>query len=142
MPYSEGGKDQINNANVVELIAAMMIEHYVAGRDINDKEFKFSPDANIVVRQGQKSGQRLFIYDFDQTSITKVLNYLVELAIALKCFHDEINSKKASQKDFYKYLEMDLAVSKDDNTDNTNKLRNLCAALEQFYFKYQAWLKK
>lgn len=142
VPYSEGGKDQINNANVVELIAAMMIEHYVAGRDINDKEFKFSPDANIVVRQGQKSGQRLFIYDFDQTSITKVLNHLVELAIALKCFHDEINSKKASQKDFYKYLEMDLAVSKDDNTDNTNKLRNLCAALEQFYFKYQAWLKE
>lgn len=142
IPYSEGGKDQINNANFVELIAAMMIEHYVAGRNADKKEFKFSPDANIVVRQGQKSGQRLFIYDFDPVTIDKVMNHLVELAISLKLFHDEIQSKKSSNKDFFKYLNLDAAVGKDENGEKSNKLRQLCAALEQFYFKYQAWLKE
>lgn len=142
IPYSEGGKDQINNANFVELIAAMMIEHYVAGRNSDKKEFKFSPNANIVVRQGQKSGQRLFIYDFDSITIEKVMNHLVELAIALKLFHDEIQSQKSSNKDFFKYLNLGEAVGKDENGDNSNRLRQLCAALEQFYFKYQAWLKE
>lgn len=142
IPYSEGGKDQINNANFVELIAAMMIEHYVAGRNSDKKEFKFSPDANIVVRQGQKSGQRLFIYDFDPITIEKVMNHLVELAISLKLFHDEIQSKKSSNKDFFKYLNLEAAVGKDENVEKSNKLRLLCSALEQFYFKYQAWLKE
>lgn len=142
IPYSEGGKDQINNANFVELIAAMMIEHYVAGRNADKKEFKFSPDANIVVRQGQKSGQRLFIYDFDPITIDRIMNHLVELAIALKLFHDEIQSKKSSNKDFFRYLNLDTAVGKDDNGEKSNKLRQLCAALEKFYFKYQAWLKE
>lgn len=142
VPYSEGGKDQLNNANVVELIAAMMIEHYVAGRNFGQKEFKFSLDANIVVRQGQKSGQRLFIYDFDEISINKVLNHLVELAIGLKFFHDEVHSKNASSKDFYKYLGLENAIANEDNGDRSNKLRNLCFALEQFYAKYQAWLKE
>lgn len=142
IPYSEGGKDQINNANFVELIAAMMIEHYVAGRNSDKKEFKFSPDANIVVRQGQKSGQRLFIYDFDPITIEKVMNHLVELAISLKLFHDEIQSKKSSNKDFFKYLNLEAAVGKDENVEKSNKLRLLCTALEQFYFKYQAWLKE
>ena len=142
VPYSEGGKEQINNANIVELIAAMMIEHYVAGRDAGQKEFKFSPDANIVVSPGKKSGQRLFIYDFDIISINNVLNHLVELAIGLKFFHDEIKSKKASSKDFYKYLSLEQAIAKEDNGDKSDKLRNLCFALEQFYAKYQAWLKE
>lgn len=142
VPYSEGGEDQMNNANVVELIAAMMIEHYVAGRDKNKKEFKFSLGANIVVHPGQKSGQRLFFSDFDQISITKVLNHLVELAIALKCFHDEIYSKKASNRDFFKYLELNLAVATDENGKDTNKLRNLCTALKLFYDEYQNWLKE
>ncbi len=144
IPYSEGGKDQINNANLVELIAALMIEHYVAGRNANNKEFKFSPDANIVVRQGEKSGQRLFIYDFDPISIDNVMNHLVELAIALKLFHDEIQSKKSSNKDFFKYLNLNLAVAvgKDEDVDMSNRLRKLCIALDQFYFKYKAWLRE
>lgn len=142
VPYSEGGKNQLNNANIVELIGAMMIEHYVAGRDSKQKEFKFSPNANIVVRQGQKNGQRLFIKDFDNISVSFVLNHLVELAIGLKCFHDEIYSGKAALKDFYKYLLLDKAVSKEDSVDETNKLRNLCSALEKFYFKYKEWLKE
>ena len=125
VPYSEGGKEQINNANIVELIAAMMIEHYVAGRDAGQKEFKFSPDANIVVSPGKKSGQRLFIYDFDTISINNVLNHLVELAIGLKFFHDEIKSKKASSKDFYKYLGLEQAIANEDNRDKSDKLRNL-----------------
>jgi hypothetical protein len=144
VPYSEGGKDQINNANIVELIASLMIEHYVDGRGGKQKEFKFAMNANIAEHKGQKSGQRLFISDFDDLSNKKVLNHLVELAIALKCYHDEIHSKKAAQKDFYKYLDMDTAIAKEDSIDTSdnNKLRKLCSAFEKFYSKYQAWLKE
>lgn len=142
IPYSEGGSDQINNANFVELIAAMMIEHYVAGRDKDKKEFKYAPEANIVVRPGQKSGQRLFIYDFDPITINAIMNHLVELAIGLKLYHDEIQSKKSSNRGFYQYLKLAEAIGKDETGDDNNKLRQLCTAFEQFYFKYQAWLKE
>lgn len=142
VPYSEGGKDQRNNANAVELIAAMMIEHYVSGRGGNLKEFKYSPDANIVVRPGQKSAQRLFLYDFDSITIDKVLNHLVELAIGLKLFHDEIYSRRALAKDFYRFLKLDDAVGKVENEDTSNRLRNLCTALKKFYSEYQTWLKE
>lgn len=142
IPYSEGGKSQINNANVVELIAAMMIEHYVAGRDSDNKEFKFSLNANIINEQGEKSGERLFIYDFDSLSVKYVLNHLVELAIGLKFFHDEVMSKKTSQRDFFKILGLDKVIGMDENGAKGDKLHNLCSALELFYFKYQAWLKE
>ncbi len=144
IPYSEGGQSQLNNANIVELIGALMIEHYVAGRGGNNKEFKYSPNANIVVREGEKSGQRIFIYDFDDISIKMVLNHLVELAIALKLFHDEIKTKKASDKDFYKYLDLDNAISHTATQSNgsTFPLGDLCRELEAFYTKFQAWLKE
>lgn len=137
VPYCEGGEGQKNNANLVELIASIMIEHYVDGRDAQRKEFKFSLPTSIVVRKGQKSGQRLFMYDFDVMSIDKVLKHLVELAIAMKLFHDEIKSGNAKAKDFFKYLNLDNV--KDQSVDALSKL---CLSLEAFYHKYQEWLKE
>lgn len=142
IPYSEGGSTQQNNANMVELIAAMMIEHYVAERNKDNKEFKFSLNANIVVQPGQKSGQRLFIRDFDDTSKTMVLNHLVELAIGLKLYHDEIHSKKASDRAYYKYIGLGDAVAGGADDGDVSDLRKLCTALEKFYDKYQAWLEE
>ena len=137
--YCDGGQGQKNNANIVELIAAMMIEHYVAGRNNNYKEFKFSPNANIVVTPNQKGGQRLFIYDFDTISINKVLNHLVALSLGLKLFGDAM---KADDRPFYKYLHLDKANATEDNGDTTNALRNLCMGLKNFSDKYQEWLKE
>lgn len=142
MPYSEGGKEQINNANLVELIAAMMMEHYVADRGGKDKEFKFSPDANIAIHKGDKNGQRLFINDFDNISRENVLNHLVELSIALKLFKDEIQTKKAAKKDFYTILELDKVIGKDEKSDPDNRLLHFCSALNSFYSKYKDWLKE
>lgn len=141
--YSEGGKDQKNNANLVELIASMMIEHYVAERGDGQQEFKFSLEANIVVKGGQKSGQRLYIKDFDQISVTYVLNHLVKLAIALKTTKDEILSKKASKIDFFKILNLQEAIVESESIgESSNQLRNLCSALEQYYSKLQGWFKE
>ena len=81
--YSEGGTTQHNNANIIELIAAMMVEHYIANRDEGQKEFKFSIDADIVVKPGTKSGTRLFYEQFDASTKNNVLNDCVKLAIAL-----------------------------------------------------------
>lgn len=150
VPYSEGGKDQKNNANFVELIAAMMIEHYLSGRYVGpNTEFKFSPNANIVVEPGKKSGQRLFISDFEVPKESKdaainepVLYHVVELALALKLFHDEILTGKAKERDFFKYLVLSEAINTENTADKSNSLRNLCVALELFYDKYQEWLKE
>lgn len=135
VPYSEGGDTQQNTANLVELLAAMMIEHYVANRGGTQQEFKFSLNANIVVRDGQKNGNRLFLEDFDPVSVKEVLNHLVELSIGLKFFHEEIHSEKAKSRDFYKYLKLDAKGS-------NKELDTLCEELEKFYHKYQNWLKE
>lgn len=143
VPYCEGGEGQENNANLVELIASIMIEHYVDGRNIDEKEFKFSLPTSIVVRKGQKSGQRLFMYDFDNMSIERVLKHLVELAIALKLFNDEIKSGKTKEKDFYKYLHLENVIKeKKDALKDTDALSKLCQSLDEFYNEYQEWLKE
>ncbi len=134
--YSEGGSTQQNNANMVELIAAMMIEHYVAGRGASQTEFKFAVNADLELKK------RLFIDDFDATSKNQVLNHLVELAIGLKFYHDEIHSKKAEAKSYYKYIGLGDAVAGGADDGNASDLRKLCTALEGFYSKYQAWLKE
>ena len=144
VPYCEGGEGQKNNANLVELIASIMIEHYVDGRDANRKEFKFSLPTSIVVRNGQRNGQRLFMYDFDNMSIERVLKHLVELAIALKLFNDEIKSGKAKDKDFYKYINLKnvIEVEGNDAQKDNDALRKLCQSLDIFYNKYHEWLKE
>lgn len=144
IPYCEGGRNQRNNANLVELIAAMMIEHYVSGRGGNHREFKFSLDANIVVASGEKSGDRLYIKDFDDTSKQQILNHLVQLAIGLKYFHEDIQTKKAASSVFYSYLELDRALATPEAVADTTEdpLRDLCFALDSFYKEYQEWLKE
>lgn len=143
IPYCEGGEGQKNNANLVELIASMMIEHFVDGRDAQKKEFKFSLPTNIAVQNGQQSGQRLFMFNFDDTSIDRVLKHLAELAIALKLFHDEIKTGKAKNKDFYKYLNLSNVRYENKNRDNDNDaLGKLCNSLDQFHTRYQDWLKE
>ena len=134
--YSEGGSTQENNANMVELIAAMMIEHYVAGRGGNQTEFKFAVNADLNLKK------RLFIDDFDATSKIQVLNHLVELAIGLKFYHDEIHSKNAKGKAYYKLIGLEDAVNEGADVGRASDLRKLCTALEEFYSKYQAWLKE
>ena len=141
--YSEGGDTQKNNANVVELIAAMMIEHFAAGRgDATQKEYKFSIDASITEDNIQKSAQRLFTYDFDPISINKVLLPLIRLAIALKFFHESIWGKKTSGQDFHKYLKLNDAIEVNEANGDKSRLTVLCTTLEKFYKQYQGWLKE
>lgn len=147
IPYCEGGVGQKNNANLVELIAAMMIEHFVSGRTQvtpANKEFKFAIDADIEVREESNDRQRLFVNDFDNASKTGVLNYLIQLAIGLKFFKDEICSKNLSKSLFYKYLNLDAAIKGDDVVADAreNKLRDLCTALRKFYYEYQQWMRE
>lgn len=135
--YSEGGSTQHNNANLIELISALMIEHFVS-MDLSknkDKEFKFSLDANIVAITGKKVSERLFLKDFDEVSIKRALVPMVTLAIGLKIHHDEIQTNNAQEKDFYKYLSI-------GNKTETDELKTLREQLSYFYDKYQTWLKE
>ena len=134
--YSEGGGTQLNNANLIELISALMVEHFVMMNvpDIKDKEFKFSLDANIVAVAGKKVAERLFMNNFDEESIKHALIPMATLAIGLKLHHDEIQTKSAKEKDFYKYLGI-------DSDSEANELKKLRGQLASFYLKYQDWLK-
>lgn len=135
--YSEGGSTQLNNANLIELISALMIEHFVS-MDLStnrDKEFKFSLDANIVAIPGKKVSERLFMNNFDEVSLKRVLLPMATLAIGLKLHHDEIQTKNTKEKDFYKYLSI-------DKDTEANELKKLREHMNSFYDKYQAWLKE
>ena len=146
LPYCDGGKEQLNNANLVELIAAMMIEHFVSDRTVKDKvnnSFKFSLNANIVVNKDQKSGDRLFYQDFDRDSKLNILNSLISLAAGLKYFHDNVWTKEDEKKDYFKLLDLQNAVDKGKaDSLGTQPFSQLCSALEEFYHKYQCWLKE
>ena len=141
--YSEGGDTQRNNANIVELIAAMMVEHYIANRDEGQKEFKCSIDADIVVKPGTKSGTRLFYEQFDASTKKNVLNDCVKLAIALKFFHEKIWSGKDKKKTYFEYLNLKVSIPAVGGEDIKNSpMTRLCKAYEDFYHKYQQWLKE
>lgn len=141
--YSEGGDTQRNNANIVELIAAMMVEHYIANRDEGQKEFKFSIDADIVVKPGTKSGTRLFYEQFDTSTKKNVLNDCVKLAIALKFFHEKIWSGKDKKKSYFGYLNLGKSIPNVGGEDiNKSSMTRLCKAYEDFYHRYQEWLKE
>lgn len=140
IPYCDGGDKQENKANFVELISAMMIEHFVAQRGDGDKFFKFAIDAQLIPMPGQKAGERLFIADFDKVSIQGSLNHLVTLGIALKFFHEEIfeKDKKLGGKDFFEILK--AACEKD--SEAAKRLKALYEGLDKFYNLYQGWLKE
>ena len=137
--YSEGGKDQQNNANVVELIAGLMVEHYISDRGIGDtgKDYKFSIDADIHSRNGNKGGERLFLSNFDNISMDKALHYLVKLGLALKFIHDDVKGSYSKLKDrgFADLLKLKEAVN-----GNDTQLSVLISSLNDFYESYKKWM--
>ncbi len=141
IPYCDGGDKQENKANFVELISAMMIEHFVAQRDEDKKFFKFAVDDKFISTPGQKAPrERLFIADFDKVSIQTSLNHLVTLGIALKFFHEEIfeKDKKIEGKDFYDILQ----AAKKKDSDAARRIKTLYDELDKFYTLFQDWLKE
>ena len=73
--------------------------------------------------------------NFDEESIKHALIPMATLAIGLKLHHDEIQTKIAKEKDFYKYLGI-------DSDSEANELKKLRGQLASFYLKYQDWLKE
>ena len=138
IPYCDGGDKQENKANFVELISAMMIEHFVAQRGDGNKFFKFAIDAQLIPVPGQKAGERLFIADFDKVSIKGSLNHLVTLGIALKFFHEEIFEKELRGKDFFEIIK----AACESDTEAAKRLKTLHEGLDKFYTLYQDWLKE
>lgn len=141
VPYSEGGDTQKNNANVVELLGALMIEHFVrTNGESADKEFKYSLPVDIVVDSQSQRSTRIFIPDFDDNTKANCLKNLTSLAIGLKCFKDDICGKKLDSKDFSVLLGL-KETSKDKlSEDGSNKLQDLCACLSTFYNEFNTWM--
>lgn len=136
--YSEGGETQKNNANLVELIGAMMIEHFVADRGGNQKEFKFVLNANISDEDKEGYRGRLFSDDFKgcKDEEKDLLKDLLNFALAMKIFKVEVAGEKA--RDIYNFL-----IKRDGKNDADYKnIDNLISELSDFYIKYQEWLKE
>lgn len=108
-----------------------------------EKEFKFSIDADIVVKPGTELGTRLFYEQFDDSTKKNVLDHCVKLAIALKFFHEKIWSGKDKEKTYFEYLNLGKSIPEVGGEDSgETPMTRLCKAYEDFYHKYQQWLKE
>lgn len=141
VPYSEGGKLQKNNANIVELIASIMIEHFLKYQGI-DKEFKYSLPVDIVVTPNSQKNSRLFIPDFDDYTKSFVLKYLTSLAIGLKFYKDDICNNRINEKTFAVLLGLKGTDKKNTSDGGINRLQDLCSYLTGFYQEYVSWLSE
>ena len=141
--YSEGGSGQKNNANIVELIASIMVEHFIAdrGKKGSLKEYKFSIDVNILSKKEDKGGERIFISDFDAPTKNNVLHHLIKLGLLLKFVHDDVvgATSKLNDRGFAQLLNLKKVVAGDG--DNT-PLSTFVKTLNDFYTSYKEWLEE
>lgn len=147
VPYSEGGNTQKNNANPVEFIAALAIEHYVSGNagEGFGNEFMFGLNRDIVSEiddNGKQVSCRIFTADFDSHTKDNVLRYFDALAFCLKFVHEEVFPLHKEKKgnayiDVLDIYEMKREMS---TPKGSNKLQDLLCALEDFYKLFKDWL--
>ena len=149
VPYCEGGEHQHNNANLVEVLAGMAIEHFVrmnVDAPLTDKEFAFSLQKDIVLKtdnQGKidtKQVCRIFISDFDDDSKTRIFEPLTKLALATKYVHDEVITGKADTT-FYQMLKLNEILDKKSTSEHfSNRLQDTCAHFNSFHSLFTQWL--
>lgn len=143
VPYSEGGADQLNMANLVELVSAIMVAHFATLKNknnTNQSEYKFAIDADLYATDQIPATERLFLKHLDPQTLDSVMRHLVELAIALKTVHDDITHQTKYFKPgraWFDALGLEKAI-KGDSSD----LADLIAALNEFHGQYQDWLKE
>lgn len=147
VPYSEGGNTQKNNANPVEFIAALAIEHFVSGvyhNDDNNQEFMFGLNKSIVSsigNDGKPVSCRLFTDDFDTHSKDLVLKYMDAFTICMKYVHEMVCTRKEKKEAPYISI-LGIADLKQEFSVPTgsNKLQDLLMRLDVFYGLYRDWL--
>lgn len=150
VPYCEGGENQHNNANLVEVLASMAIEHFVrmnVDAPLTDKEFAFSLQKDILLRTDNngnvdsKQVCRIYMEDFDEDSKSRVFEPLSKLALASKFVHDEVIVGKSKDTTFYKLLKLNEIIEKKKTSENfSNRLQDTCAHLNSFYNLFTQWL--
>ncbi len=148
LPYCEGGKGQKNNANPVEFLSALAIEHFVAGNAGNGmgNEYMFGLDRDIVSRRNESGKQeacRIFIQDFDNHSKDSVLKYLDAFTFCMKYVHDFIYPNKLKRETpFIKLLGIFDLKREYSVPKGSNKLQDLLVALDSFYALFKEWLEE
>ena len=140
VPYCEGGEEQKNNANIVELIASIMIDHFLYFEG-PERQFKFSIPVDIVINPKENiKSTRIFSSDFDDYTKEIILPKMKSLALALKFHKDEVSERteNAKDKDFAKLLDVYI---NEGESDETNKLlQKLKITLNIFRELFQNWL--
>lgn len=146
IPYSEGGNTQKNNANPVEFIAALAIEHFASGCAATggnrDKEYMFglSKDIESVVDDnGKRTVCRIFTEDFDTVSKDAVLKYMDAFAFCMKYFSEQIYASKVKTGNVYWDL-LGLATIERRYSTDSNKLQDILMALDEYSKLFREWL--
>ena len=153
VPYSEGGPEQRNNANPVEVIGALAIAHYcgnIIPNGIFGNEYLFGLSRDIdstIDNTGKQDSCRIFLTDFDVNSQSNVLNYLTSFAISLKYFRDEILADKLKKETAFlavlDYESIKVNVKNRQFSDNaTNKLQDLLIRLNEYVDEFTGWLSE
>lgn len=154
LSHNIGRSKQKNPANIVELLSAMSIVHFI-GRTEQDihadatmgNEWKFGMPQAVDLNKTKE----LFIRDFDTETRTSIFDHLTALAYAFK-YTDEFvekNPKEIKDSPFYKLLELnEIATLVNDHkksnevNDNLNYkgLMLTLEALNDFYDKMKEWV--
>lgn len=144
--YSEGGENQRNNANLVELISGLAIAHY-AKQNIQDlkpdTEYKFSIKKSIVVNKGNtNNSQRLFVEDFIDPDSSQAMLNLKILCIALKFYKENVVSgKEQTSLPYFKLLGLkDINREKPERSNGC--LERVCEDLNKFYTELSSWMSE
>lgn len=145
VPYCEGGSEQRNNANLVEVLAGLTIAHFAKLPQPNtNREFKFSLEKNIIVDPNDvhRLNCRLFINDFDDNTKGAVLKYMTALATAMKYYHDVIEPANINDSPYFDMLELDKIEKSKTSEHKANRLQDICGHLHDFYSLFVQWMNE
>lgn len=143
LEYNDGGQDQKNPANIVEFIGALSMLQFL--RTNLNACWKYGV-GQFIVGEGV-SVKQLFYSDLRDDIVGPSIRQLTSFTVALKYFMFRVLKPDSTLKKrtYYSSLKLDSIdvnnghVKHPTNTDE-EKLQELLANLEEFWFMYKTWL--
>lgn len=129
--YSEGGQDQQNNANIVDLIAATGIIDFVEKQTKKRTPNQYN---EYGLKDDSQGGHELQLKHFADGDRDTYLKSLTRLALALKHFRDRIKTGKVRPSASY-YGDNGLKIPQNINT-------GIYEDLTEFTEKFVKWLEE
>lgn len=127
LPYSEGSTGQVNDAHVVEFIAALSVLDFICQTPQQIATNRFREFGMESMPEGT---EKINFSHFDQATFDNYLQYLVAEAISFKYYKDYVLTGKIPPKTSY-YKTLNIAGKRSDV---------MYAKLKEFIDDFELWL--